>query len=83
MAKKTPRGPVPSLIGGANGRPEREKVGRLSKCYRCEETILAGLLCVAIPKLGSGFATKRRVCDECFQAILTKTTEDLEALRHL
>jgi hypothetical protein len=83
MTKKTPRGPIPSLIGGTNGRPEREDVGRLSKCYRCDDAIPAGRSCIAIPKLGSGFTTKRRVCDSCFEAILTKTTEDLEALRHL
>lgn len=83
MTKKTPKGPVPSLIGGTNGKPIRVDVERLSHCYRCEDDIPSGGSCIAIPKLGAGFATTRRVCDACFAAILKKTTDDLEALRHL
>lgn len=83
MTKKTPKGPIPSLIGGTNGRPVREHVGRRSECYRCEEVILAGTSCVAIPKLGGGFSSKRRVCETCFAAIIQKTSDDLEDLRRL
>jgi hypothetical protein len=83
MTKKTPRGPIPSLIGSTNGRPRRAEVKRKSYCYRCNDGILAGTSCVEIPKLGSGFATPKRICDTCFQAILQKTTQDLDELRVL
>lgn len=83
MTKKTPRGPVPSLIGGTNGRPRRATVKKLSHCYRCEDDLVAGQDCVEIPQLGTGFASARRVCEACFQAIIAKTTEDLAELRSL
>jgi hypothetical protein len=82
MTKKTPKGRVPSLIGGTNGRPVRADVMRRSECYRCEDVLVAGTSCIAIPKLGA-FANKRRVCDACYQAILKQTSEDLEELRQL
>lgn len=82
MTKKTPKGRVPSLIGGSSGRPVRVDVQRRSECYRCEDVLVAGISCIAIPKLG-GFTNKRRVCDACYQAILKQTSEDLEELRHL
>lgn len=82
MTKKTPKGPVPSLIGGTNGRPVRVEVQRRSECYRCDDEIVSGASCIAIPKLGS-FTNKRRVCDACYQAILKQTSEDLEKLRQL
>ena len=82
MTKKTPKGRVPSLIGGTNGRPVREDVLRRSKCYRCEDELVAGTSCVAIPKNGA-FTSKRRVCDACYQAILKQTSDDLEELRRL
>jgi hypothetical protein len=83
MTKKTPRGPVPSLIGGTNGRPQRAQVKKKSYCYRCNDGILAGTSCIEIPKLGAGFTSKKRVCEACFQAILQKTTQDLEEVRAL
>lgn len=83
MTKKTPKGRVPSLIGGTNGRPARIAVQRLSECYRCNDALPAGTSCVAIPQLGGAFANKRRVCDACYQAILKQTSEDLEELRKL
>ena len=83
MTKKTPKGRVPSLIGGTNGRPRRAEVKRLSHCYRCDDDIVAGRMCIEIPKLGDAFANSKRVCDSCYQAILLKTTEDLDALRLL
>jgi len=82
MTKKTPKGRVPSLIGGASGRPVRVDVLRRSECYRCDDVIAAGTSCIAIPELG-GFANKRRVCDACYQAILKQTSDDLEKLRQL
>lgn len=83
MTKKTPRGRVPSLIGGTNGRPVRDEVKRKSHCYRCDAEILGGGSCIAIPDLSTAFGSKRRVCDDCYQAILNKTAADLEALRYL
>ncbi len=81
MSKAKPRGPTPSLIGGTNGKPKRVKVGRRCECSRCHDTLLKGQGCVDIPKLGTGFATSRRVCEECFEGILDKTQSDLDALR--
>lgn len=83
MTKKKPRGPTPSLIGGANGRPIRVDVLRRSTCYRCKDELVAGASCIAIPELGGGFANKRRVCDACYQAILKQTSDDLDELRQL
>lgn len=83
MNKRKPRGPVPALIGGANGRPKRVPVQRQSKCSRCHGALLAGETCIAIPKLGGAYSTFKRVCDECFQQILEKTAEDLEDIRAL
>lgn len=40
-----------------------------------------GTTCIAIPKLGRGYSTDQRVCDDCFQDILQKTSEDLEAVK--
>ena len=80
MTKKTPKGRVPSLIGGTNGRPVREDVHRRSKCYRCEDELPGGTSCIAIPSLGRGFAPKRRVCSVCYHAILKQTSSDLEEL---
>jgi hypothetical protein len=83
MTKSRPKGPTPSLIGGANGRPRRADVGKLSHCYRCNEELLKGTTCVEIPQLGQAYSTVRRVCDECFGRILSKTEEDLEKVRQL
>lgn len=38
-------------------------------------------MCIAIPKLGTGYSTAKRVCDDCYQEILRKTYEDLEAVK--
>jgi len=38
-------------------------------------------MCIEIPKLGGAFPASKRVCDECFQGILKRTTEDLDAIR--
>lgn len=83
MNKVNPRGPVPSLIGGTNGRPKRVQVQRKCQCSRCHTPLLAGQSCVEIPKLGEAFSTSRRVCDECFQQILRKTYEDIEEIKNL
>ena len=83
MTKKIPRGPTPSLIGGANGRPRRVDVLRKGKCYRCEDTLLSGTKCIEIPKLGTGFSDSKRCCDECYEKIIAKTMSDLEQLKVL
>ncbi len=82
MTKKIPKGRVPSLIGVTNGRPARVEVLRRSECYRCEDVLVAGIACIAIPQLGS-FTTKRRACEACYQAILKQTSDDLEELRQI
>jgi hypothetical protein len=71
------------LIGGTNGRPKRADVGKLSHCYRCNAGLLKGTTCVEIPQLGQAYSTARRVCDDCFELILSKTEEDLDKLRQL
>ena len=76
MNKRKPRGPVPSLIGGANGKPKRVPVKKQSKCSRCYALFTVGETCVEIPKLQGAYRNVRRVCDECFQKILEKTAED-------
>ncbi|SUA77692.1 Uncharacterised protein [Pandoraea pnomenusa] len=83
MTKTTPKGPTPSLIGGANGRPKRILVKRLSECYRCHDDLVAGTTCIEIPKLGQAYSTDRRVCDACFKLILRKTDDDLAEIRNL
>ena len=83
MNRRNPRGPVPSLIGGGNGRPKRVAVERKSKCSRCHIPFAAGYTCIAIPKLGSAYSTAKRVCDECFQRIMEKTADDFEEVRAL
>ena len=81
MSKHKPRGKVPSLIGGANGRPKRVTVRRKGECSRCGETLAAGRECVEIPNLRSAQTSKKRVCCGCFQQILQKTAEDLEKIK--
>ena len=83
MKRTKPRGPVPSLIGGENGRPKRVAVGKKSECSRCQADFIKGDTCVAIPKVGNSFSSVRRVCDDCYQAILKKTYEDLKALEEI
>ena len=83
MNRRKPSGPVPSLIGGANGRPKRLAVQRQSKCSRCHVPFAAGDTCIAIPKLTGAYSTAKRVCDECFQSILEKTAKDLEEISAL
>ena len=72
-----------SLIGGANGKPNRVPVQRQSKCSRCHVLFAAGDTCIAIPKLGGAYSITKRVCDECFERILEKTAEDFEEIRAL
>lgn len=83
MKKSRPRGPTPSLIGGANGRPKRATAKKLSRCYRCHCDLPMGTGCIEIPKLGQAHSTNRRVCGECFQLILHKTEEDLAEIKNL
>ena len=83
MSAGKPRGPVPSLIGGSNGRPKRIAVDGTSKCFRCDHIILAGQKCIEIPKLGTAYRNPKRYCDDCYGKILKKTTEDIEEISKL
>jgi len=83
MKSKTPRGPVPSLIGSTMGKPRRVSVARKSECKRCGELLEVGKNCIAIPKLGGSFQNLKRYCDECFHNILKKTQTDLDTLRKI
>ena len=76
-----PRGPVPSLIGGSNGRPQKVQVKGTSKCARCKVKLLAGIFCIEIPQLAKAFKSPKRICLSCFRDILDKTEEDLESLK--
>lgn len=77
MTRTTPKGPTPSLIGGTNGRPKRVEVKKLSNCYRCNEDLLKGTICIEVPKLGGAYSSPRRMCDTCFKLMLSKTASDL------
>lgn len=77
------KGPTPSLIGSANGKPKRVEVLKKSKCSRCCVELLAGQTCIEIPKARSAYSASRRFCDDCYQGILKKTVEDLEAAKAL
>ena len=83
MSRRSPRGPVPSLIGGKSGRPKRATVLRKCECYRCHVSLEAGAVCIEIPRLGSGFSSRRRYCDECFRSILEKSQADLDEAKAL
>lgn len=83
MTKTTPRGPTPSLIGGANGRPKRVEVKKLSNCYRCQEDLPKGTMCIEVPKLGGAYSSPRRMCDACFKLMLSKTASDLAEINVL
>ena len=72
---------MPSLIGSTNGQAEAGARLKKSECSRCHAPFVAGQTCIEIPKLGGAYSTSKRVCDECFQAILTKTCEDFEAVK--
>jgi hypothetical protein len=78
-----PRGPVPSLIGGANGKPQRVTVQRRCNCKRCDKELHSGEECIEIPQLGQSFNSKKRICNECFAKILEKTEKDLEILKSI
>lgn len=74
---------MPSLIGSTNGKPWRVTVIRKSTCSRCHVELQAGQSCIEIPKLGGAYTSTKRICDECFQGIINKTSQDLDELRQL
>ena len=82
-AKAKGKGPVPSLIGGASGKPKRAVVQRKCSCKRCHKELVLGDKCIDIPQVGKGFSSNKRVCNECFATILVKTEKDLEALKSI
>ena len=65
------------------GSPRRAVVERASECKRCKASLQKGTKCFEIPQLRSPFAGAKKYCDDCFAGILTKTQEDLEALKEL
>lgn len=80
--KTKPKGPVPSLIGGTNGRPKRVPIKNNGyDCSRCHDEFISGKTCIAIPQVGAGHSSARRVCDECFNEILEKTAKDLDEVK--
>lgn len=83
MKSQKPRGPVPSLIGGTNGRPKKQLVKGKSTCKRCKCELLKGIVCIEIPQVGKGFSSPKRFCSDCFQEILEKTRLDMEELQRL
>jgi len=83
MKNQTPKGKTPSLIGSSNGRPQRVIVKRKSDCSRCHGDILPGQDCFGIPKVGSGFNTLKRYCNECFKNVLGQTQKDLDEINNL
>lgn len=83
MTKAKARGTTPSLIGSSNGRPTRSTAKKLCSCSRCHENLVAGTPCVDIPKVGGAFVSSRRVCNDCFEKIIQKTQEDLDALKQI
>ncbi len=36
--------------------------------------------CIEIPQSGNGYSSPKRFCNDCFQLVLEKTQEDLDAL---
>lgn len=77
MAK---RGPTPSLITGSSGKPTMVVTKIQRKCSRCLNKIEGGGKCFEIPKVGSGFSTKKTYCKTCFKEVLKQTRIDLEEL---
>lgn len=83
MIKHKPRGPVPSLIGGSNGRPRIVKVKRKCNCHRCKVEIMSGSDCICIPKIGGAYNSPKRYCKDCYKDILTKSVSDLNDVKDL
>ncbi len=83
MKSSKPKGKTPSLIGGTLGAPRKRLVKKLSRCNRCDDSILKGVECYEIPQLGGSFSNPRPYCDDCFRSILEKTKADLDALLRL
>lgn len=83
MKTNKPRGPVPSLIGGTNGKPRQVTAKGKSTCKRCKVTIERGSVCIEIPQIGHGFSNSKRYCVDCFAEILEKSRSDLNDLSSL
>jgi len=76
------KGKVPSLITGSSGKPCIEEVKKQRKCNRCGKAIIKGSKCFVIPKVGSGFVSKKSYCTDCFEDILGQSFKDLKKLEH-
>jgi hypothetical protein len=83
MKARMPKGKTPSLIGSTLGRPKRIEVERRSTCARCGSAIVVGAVCYGIPRLGSGFSSPGRYCQDCYVRILDQTEKDLQELRSI
>lgn len=77
-----PKGKTPSLISGKKAK--RIAVKRYAKCNRCKIKINSGDICFGIPNTHIKFITSyKKFCKPCFNNILSKTQEDLDAARKL
>lgn len=79
---KTRKSPIPTLISGSSGKPKTCIVERRCECRSCSASIEKGQTCFEIPKKAA-FTKMWRYCQSCFQQILKKTKNDLEALENL
>jgi hypothetical protein len=77
------KGKTPTLISGSSGKPNLITVKAMSQCKRCKLKLAKGTKCFEIPKIGSGFSSKRRHCLKCFGEIINQTKKDLRNLEDL
>ena len=75
-----PKGKTPSLLSQSTGMPSDHVYGRKTDCTRCKKAILKDEPCFQIPKVQSGFTTKKPFCLECFDSIINQTKEELSVL---
>lgn len=78
MIKK--RGKIPSLITGSSGRPIKVIAKRRRPCCYCPNEILLSEACFEVPKIGTGFSSKKTYCLNCFISVLEQTKKDLNNL---
>lgn len=70
-----PKGKIPSLIGGSNGKPILVVAGK-----KCHDDILKSEKCSDIPNLRSPFSSSKRYCISCYKLILKRTVDDVAEL---
>jgi len=74
------KGSIPSLIGGAHGKPKLVETGRASSCVRCNSIIVGHAKCAEVPNLRRSFRTPQRYCLDCLRQIIAKSRQDLESI---